>query len=483
MKDIERWNPDRVKENRKKEIAEVTGYIEKFIGTYQDMEDSSKADPVMDADTINRLRSIEIPIKGRDIYEVGEEMVDTVFKTSQYVPNPKYYAFVPNSASPYSVAGSVMTDMYNVYAGADLFSQGAAIVEKKLISWLGSLAGFPKSCGGVFTSGGSMSTLTGMITARNNILDEEEWHLGTAYFSDQTHSSVKKGLMLMGLRRDQMRMIPSDEEFRIDTDILEKTIKEDIGKGLKPFLIIGTLGTTNTGSIDPFRKLGELRDRYGMWLHVDGAFGGSILFSDRYRGLADGVSIADSLTWDQHKWGLQTYVCSCIIARDRSKLVSTFAEHPEYLEDIQDTEHVDGWDLGIEMTRPARALKLWFTLQCIGSEKMGDMVDRTIHTMGVAEENIRTMDGWEITSPSMCGAVTFRYAPDSISSERLDELNAEIAQWVNDNTDAYIATTIIKGMKVIRICMINSSITDRDVLETCEYLRQAAEAVSQGGRG
>lgn len=234
------------------------------------------------------------------------------------------------------------------------------------------------------------------------------------------------------------------------------------------------MGTTNTGSIDPIREMAALAHRYGMWLHIDAAYGGSILFSNTYRYLSYGLSEADSFTWDQHKWGLQTYSCSCIIAKDKQKLVRTFAEHPEYLEDIRDSAHVDAWDLGIEMTRPARCLKLWVTCQALGTKRISDIIDRTIHTMEAAEERIREAPGWEITSPSMCGAITFRYAPSCIEKEKYDELNSKIAARLNDETDAYLATTVIKGKKVIRMCVINSSITDRDTAEVIDDLKRIA---------
>lgn len=468
------WEPDEVRRNRDEEIREVTDFIKAFIDGYEYLDRNSKADPGMDEVNEKRLRSIEINEYGRPLSEIGEEIKETVFKTSQYVPNSKYMAYVPNSASPYSVAGAVMSETFNIYAGASLFSPGSAIIEKKLISWMGSLIGYDRSCGGLFTSGGSMSNLTGMIAARNTILSEDDWPIGTAYYSDQTHSSIKKGMMLMGMRSSQKVVIPSDDDFKIRLDLLEEAIKKDIADGKKPFLIVGNLGATNTGSIDPFREMAEIAHRYGMWLHVDGAYGGSILLSDTYRYLADGLSLADSFTWDQHKWAMQTYTCSCIIAKDRKNLIRTFVEHPEYLDDIQDSAHVDGWDLGIEMTRPARAMKLWVTLQALGTKKVSDVIDRTIHTMGVAEELIGVAPGWEITSPSMCGAVTFRYAPEYIDESRLNALNTEIAARLNEETDAYLATTVIKGMKVIRICVINSSITDRDVKEVVEDLKRIA---------
>ena len=226
---------------------------------------------------------------------------------------------------------------------------GPGLIEEKLVSWMGSLAGFdPDKCGGLFTSGGSLSNLTAFIAAREDKLPGRvNIEKAVAYISDQTHICAHKGLRMMGLREDQIKIIETDDEYKMRVDLLESSIKEEKEKGNIPFLIVATMGTTNTGSIDPLPELADVAENNNMWLHVDGAYGGSILFSDIYRNLSKGLEKADSLAWDTHKWAMQTYSCSVVIAKDKNKMINAFAEYPEYLADIQSNEHVDGWDLGI----------------------------------------------------------------------------------------------------------------------------------------
>lgn len=469
--------PDQVREEKKKQIDEVVEYIKDFMGRYPEIS-MSDANPHPTEEDLAALAAAEIPAAGKGIKAAGDDLYSSVLRTSQYVHSPGYFAYVPNDASPYSVAGSIMTDVFDVYAGANLFSQSAGIIEKKLISWMAGLIGFPDTAGGVFTSGGSMSTLTGFVAARNSLLDEDEYSLGTAYFSDQAHSSVRKGLMIMGVPKDRMRIIPTDDNFRIQTDVLERRIKEDLDAGLKPFLLVGSLGTTNTGSVDSFKELARMRDKYSMWLHVDGALGGSILFSRNHRHVADGINLVDSLTWDLHKWGLQTYACSCLIARDRSKLISTFSEHPEYLDDIQDDTQPDGWDMGIEMTRPARSLKFWTMLQALGTDKLEAVIDRSLHTMDFAAEQIDSLSDWELTSTPSCCVVTFRYAPAGHDEDELNNLNTRIGEQLACRSDIHLATTVIRSMKVLRISMTNSAITTDDVSYLVQKLQEAVEYLS-----
>lgn len=435
---------------------------------------TSKPDDVL----LDEIKKIEIPTTGRDAREIADELVNKVFKTSLLTQHPRFFSFVASGVSPYSIAGSVLSDIYNINNCGYETAPPIALIEEKLIKWMGGRAGFDDECGGVFTSGGSLSNLTGMIAARVKKLTEDEYSLGTAYISDQTHSSVKKGLRLMGIRSSNIITIPSDNAFKMCTDLLEEAVRKDIAKGKKPFLVVGTLGTTNTGSIDPLEKIAQIAQAYDMWMHVDGAFGGSILFSDIYNHLAKGIEQADSLSWDTHKWAMQVYSCSCIIAKNKKNLINAFMEHPEYLEDVINSEHTDSWDLGIEMSRPARAIKLWYTVQAMGTDLLSDVIDYPFFYSNLVKKELEKLPDWEITSPPMCGTITFRYEPKGLSDKELDDLNGAISKKIIDDNYAYIVTTTIKGMRVLRMNMINCNTTVEDVVSTVNQLDRIARELS-----
>ena len=458
-----------LREARERQIDEVSEYLSTYRTLLDAAGDLSAFTPTAESSEA-LIKNTPIPRVGRDAREIGEELVEHVFKQSMVLQHPKFFSFVTSAVSPYSLAGAILSDIYNINAGGYSLCPGASLIEEKLIRWMGSLAGYGEGCGGLFTSGGSLSNLTGMIAARNTRLTEEEYGIGTAYLSDQAHSSVKKGLRLMGLRKDQIRIIPSDDLYKIRLDLLEDAIREDMAAGRKPFLLIGSLGTTNTGSIDPFPEMGAIKEKYGMWLHIDGAYGGSVLLSDIYRNLARGIELSDSLSWDQHKWAMQSYSCSCLIAKDKKNLLNTYAEHPEYLADVIESEHNDGWDLGIEMSRPTRAIKFWYTVQAMGTDLLADVIDYAFFNTNVAKRALDALPGWEITSPPMCGAITFRYAPEGVDPARYDELNTDISRRINESGEAYIVTTMLKGRRVLRLCIINGNSTDQDVREVIRLL-------------
>ena len=399
-----------------------------------------------------------------------------VFSKQVLLQHPRFFSFVASAVSPYSIAGSILTDIYNANAGSFTLSPGGGIIEEKLCEWMGSCAGYPKeTCSGIFLSGGSISTMSAIITARVNKLDEFDIPKGVAYLSDQAHSSVRKALRMLGFRNDQVVILKSDDEFKMDVNLLEEAIIKDKEEGKIPFLVVATLGTTNTGTIDPLSLIGDIAKKYNLWFHVDGAFGGSSLISPIYRNASKGIEKSDSLTWDTHKWLMQTYSCSTLLVKDKQTLLDAFVEHPEYLEDVSSSDHIDGWDKGPEMSRPNRAIKLWFTIQATGTDLLEELIDYSFFNAKLVEKELEKRDNWEIISKPSCGTINFRYAPEGLTLEKLNELNLNITKEINESGYAYIVTTTLKEMKTIRMCMINANSTDEDIINTIALLDEIAQ--------
>jgi len=456
--------------------------ISRYLSDFMEMNAKMREMPVsleLDAETLERLKNTPIPQKGRDAREVGDEIVRDVLSHTMNFQHPRFFSFVTSAVSPYSLAGSVLCDIYNPNIAGWGIAPAPAVIEERCINYMASRIGFDTDkCGGLFTSGGSLSNLTGLIAARENKLPGRfDLPIGVAYISDQTHSSSAKGLRMMGLRSDQIIKIPTDENFRMRTDLLEQSIKQEIANNRRPFLVVGTVGTTNTGSIDPLNEIADIAEKYDMWFHIDGAYGGSIFFSDIYKNLAKGAERADSMAWDLHKWSLQVYSCSTLIAKDKHTLIKTFAEHPEYLADAMDAEHTDGWDMGIEMSRPARCVKFWYTLQALGTDKLADVIDYAFFNAKTAQTELEKLTGWRIVSKPMCGAITFRYEPAGYPREKLNDLGMQISKKMLEDGYAHVVTTELRGEKVLRLCIINGNTTTEDVKNTIEYINKTANAI------
>ena len=424
---------------------------------------------------LDKIRSIGIPKEGRPVDEVVREMEQEVFRYSGDANHPRFFGFVPGPASCVSWLGDVMTSAYNIHAGGSRLAPTVNCVEQQVIRWLADQAGFGEKAGGIFVSGGSMANITALTAARDKKLTEDTLHLGTAYVSDQTHSSVAKGLRVIGITQGRIRSIPTDDHFRMDMTALRQAVEQDVKDGFIPFVVIGTAGTTNTGSVDPLEEIAALCQKFEMWFHVDGAFGGSVLISQKYKSLLKGVELADSLSWDAHKWLFQTYGCAAVLVRNLEDLYRSFHVSPEYLKDIEDSgEGVNMYDIGIELTRPARGLKLWLTLQVLGTELMGSAVEQGFQLAKWAEEAVSKKPNWEIVCPAQMAMLNFRYSPDDLTEEQKDELNEKIAARLNESGYAAIFTTVLKGKTVIRLCAIHPETTQEDIQTTMQLLDKYA---------
>ena len=423
---------------------------------------------------VERIRQIGIPEEGRPLDTVMQEMEDDVYRYGYNVNHVRYFGFVPGPSSLLSWVGDIMTAAYNRHAGTWATCPAGGCIEEELIAWLCDKAGYPsETSGGLFVSGGSMANMTALTVARDQILSEDTWHLGTAYVSEQTHSSVAKGLRMIGIGNSRIRKIPVDDAFRMDTEQLEHAIQRDREAGFIPFVVIASAGTTNTGSIDPFEKISAICRQNGMWMHVDGAYGASVLLSPQHRDLLKGIELSDSISWDAHKWLFQTYACGMVLVKEKRNMMDSFGAHPEYLKDLE-AEHteINPSDMGMELTRPARGLKLWLTLQVMGSKAFGEAIDHGFVLAQWAEDELKTCEDVEMISPAHMAMVNFRYNPQGYTEKQKDALNQQISRKMVQSGYAGVFTTELKGKKVLRICSIHPETTEKDIRTTVQRLHQ-----------
>lgn len=466
----------KTKEQNQQIGALMNAFVQHTVDFYNEL-DSYPVCPHTPQEILEHLQTQEIPSKGRNITHVYEEMLKEVYSHTILAQHPRSFSCIPSTASMLSWMGDVMSNAYNLHASCQVNGPAPYLVEKKLIRWMCDLAGYPKEAGGLFVSGGSIANLTALTAARDARLTYEERSKAVIYVSDQTHSSVAKGLLIIGFCKEQIHILPSDSDFRMNTGALKTAVEQDLKQDKKPFAVIASAGTTNTGSVDPLKEISELCQKYNMWMHVDGAFGASALLSKKCKKDLEGIENSDSLSWDAHKWLLQTYGCSMVLVRNQNTLINSFSAHPEYLKDAESSEgSIEFWDLGPELTRPARSLKLWLTLQTIGTEKLEAIIDHGCAMAELAEKLVSEKQDWEIISHAHFGVVNFRCVPNSNMPEsQLAILNQEIAKTLTDSGFAQIYTTELKGKKVLRMCTINPETTEKDILDTIERLEEIKE--------
>lgn len=449
--------------------------FEEFVPKLVEMQKNLEKGKVVEAlpkDIGLEIKNMDFSQEGRNPKDLATKLVDDIYPYRYKVNHPRYFSFIPGSYSPYSVFGDFLASIHNPYAAGYDLAEGVVLLENKTIDFLGSSIGYDKEkLGGQFVSGGSMANLTAAIVARDDKLKPEEFIKGTVYVSDQTHSSVAKAVHIMGISPKNIRTISSGDDFKIDIQELKETIKKDIEAGYRPFLLVASCGTTNTGSIDSLPELSEICKRYDLWFHIDGAYGASALLSS-HKDKLKGVELSDSLSWDGHKWLFQTYGCAAIICRDKKKLLDTFSFSAEYLKDVESTDqNFNSWDMGMEMTKPARGMRLWFTLQTVGIRAMKEAIDRGFLIADWIEEEVLKYDKFEIISHSQMGIINFRFFDKDYSEKELDAINKEISKRAMKESYSAFLTTELDGKIVLRFCANNAFTSRQEIKNIIEDIK------------
>ncbi|WP_442266727.1 pyridoxal phosphate-dependent decarboxylase family protein [Tenacibaculum sp. ZS6-P6] len=423
----------------------------------------------------------EAPEYPTDANEILDFVMQNVVPNSTIASHPKFYSFVPGPSNFISTMSDSLATGFNIFSGGWLVSSAAAELEIVTINWLLKMYDFPvKKGGGIFTSGGSMANLTALVTARRQKCGDD-FSKAVIYLSDQAHSSNIKAIRVLGFKKEQIRIIPTDFEFRLGVNKLKNAIAKDKLEGLQPFCFIANAGTTNTGTVDPLDEIADICEAENIWMHVDGAYGGAAILSKKGKSMLRGIERADSLTVDPHKWFFQPYEIGCLLVKDASWLSSTFSEKPEYLRDIEGNEsEINFYDYGVQLTRRLRALKFYMSIKTYGLEAFRKAITYNIDLTEKVEDYLRKSRVWEVVSPATLAVINFRYNPidKKYSEEEIDRINQEISKKVMDSREAVFVTTVLNKQVVLRMCLINPRTTLEDVLETLHQCENYATETS-----
>ncbi|MEO1012524.1 MAG: aminotransferase class V-fold PLP-dependent enzyme [Bacteroidota bacterium] len=420
----------------------------------------------------------EAPENPTDATQVLKFVMERVMTNTTLISHPKNYSFVPGPSNYVSVMADALSKGFNIFSGGWGLSPAAAELEIICIQWLLKIYRFPsKQGGGIFTSGGSMANLTALATARR-IKCGEDHSNAVIYLSDQTHSSNIKAIRVLGFTKKQVRIIPTDSDFKFSIAKFKNAVAKDRLQGLRPFCLIANAGTTNTGTVDPLLELSLLCKQEDIWMHVDGAYGGAAILSEKGKELLRGIERADSVTVDPHKWLFQPYEIGCILVRNHKYLSNTFTEKPEYLRDVEgNTSEINFYDHGIQLTRSFRALKLYMSIKIFGLTEFRKAIHYSIELAEKVESLLRSSKDWEVIHPANLAIINFRYNPmeRTFKSGELDKINDFISARIVSSRKALLVTTVLRNEVVLRMCLINPRTTLDDVKETLSLCSQFAE--------
>jgi aromatic-L-amino-acid decarboxylase len=432
---------------------------------------------------MDRLFLEQAPENPTDAHKVLNFVVEKVLSKSAIVSHPKSFSFVPGPSNYISAMADTLATGFNVFSGGWAASPAAAELEIVTMGWLLKIFGFPlKKGGGIFTSGGSMANLTAIVTARS-VKCGDDFSKAVIYLSDQAHSSNIKAIRILGFRKHQIRIIPTDDEFKFSLNKLKNAIAKDRLEGLQPFCLIATAGTTNTGTVDPLSEIAQICKTEDIWFHIDGAYGGAAILAKGGNKLLKGINKADSLTVDPHKWFYQPYEMGCLLVRNHKWLSGTFTERPEYLRDIEgNTSEINFYDHGVQLTRRFRALKFYMSIKTFGLKEFRKAITYNIELAEAVEDHLRKSHSWEVISPATLAVINFRYnrIGENLSEKNLDKINQHISAQVVASQKALLVTTVLNRQVVLRMCLINPRTTLNDVKETlalCEEFAPIKQSV------
>ncbi|HSS49290.1 MAG TPA: aminotransferase class V-fold PLP-dependent enzyme [Thermoanaerobaculia bacterium] len=406
-----------------------------------------------------------LPESGTPVPELLNLLFDRAVKPAYNTASPGYLAYIPGGGLFQSAVADLIADSINRYTSIVTPAPALARLEANVIDWFCEIAGYPKEARGTLSSGGSLATFTALFTARRELLPAD-FLSGVIYVTEQAHYASAKGALLAGFSERNLRTIPTDEQYRMRVDALEEAIAEDRRRGLMPFLVVASAGTTNTGAVDPLSELADVAEREKLWFHVDAAYGGFFLLTDEGKRTMQGIERADSIVLDPHKGLFLPYGTGAVLVRDGQALRRAHALTAEYLPPMQDDlDLVDFCLYSPELSRPFRGLRVWLPFKMHGAGAFREQLEEKLALTRLAADRIRAMEGMEILAEPQLSLFAFRLAPPGVDDpEELNRLNKRLLERVNARQRVFLTATMLGDRFALRICVLSFR-THRDRME------------------
>jgi len=401
------------------------------------------------SEVFSQILEPEFGEQGRDPAAVLDYVATCVDRPGFATTSPRFMAYIPGGGVPYSALGDLLAATSNKYSGFASASPGAVRIENACVAWLASVIGFPHEAAGTLTSGGSIANLTAVVAARE-ARDAEGG--GAVYVTRFAHYCVDKALHIAGRGRSPKRIIPTDESYRMSVEALEQALAEDLRNGIRPWIVVASAGTVDTGAIDPLREIAELCRRYGAWFHVDGAYGGLFALCEEGKALLRGIEQADSVALDPHKTLFLPYGTGAVVVRDGKLLQDAFSATGEYIRPLGESEvGPSPADLSPELTRHFRALRLWLPLQMAGIGAFRAAQSEKLALARYFHARLSEIDGFDPGPEPQLSVVAFRYLP---KSGDVDEFNERLMQHIQQEGRVMMSGTRIDGSYRLRCAIL-----------------------------
>ncbi|MDH3217365.1 MAG: aminotransferase class V-fold PLP-dependent enzyme [Candidatus Krumholzibacteria bacterium] len=432
-----------------------------------------------------------LPDEGSEPSKLLEEVTSLLFQHSLFNGHPRFYGYITSAAAPIGALADLLAASVNPNVGGWQLSPLASEIEKQSIRWIADMIGFPTGGGGLFVSGGNMANFVCFLAARRAKAPWDICREGMTkadgrmlvYATNETHTWIQKAMSLFGHGHEAIRTIPIDKNLSADIESLHKEIEDDRRRGDHPFLIIGSAGTVSTGAVDPLADMAAVAREYDLWLHVDGAYGALAACLPDASADLTGLSEADSVAVDPHKWLYTPLEAGCVLVRDPAALQNAFSYKPPYYHfATEDESRTNFYEYGLQNSRGFRALKVWLGLRQVGRQGYVKMIGDDIR---LAKEMYRLVDAdadFEAFTQSL-SITTFRYVPQDLTpgTERveryLSELNNAVLTRLKASGESFLSNAIVDGKFLLRGCIVNFRTSLEDIEALPDIIRRHAQAL------
>ena len=418
----------------------------------------------------------------RVLSDITRELIDQGF----HVPSANYFGLMNPTPTYMAVLAEALVAALNPQIASMARSQLASKIEHQTVRWIAERCGFDANAGGTFTSGGAEANFSGMALALAAHFPESVENgiasIGARpvlYASVESHHSIDKAAGLLGLGRTAVRRVAVDERIHLRVDELEKMIERDLAAGHRPFCVVATVGTTNSGAVDPIADIADLCARRDLWLHVDGAYGGALVFSEKHRLIARGIERADSITVDPHKWLAMPFAAGVIVTRRAELLRKAFEVATPYMPRDAAASVVDNFQISTQWSRRVNALKLWLTLKVHGRQAYEEHIDCQLRLARSFANWIRDSQHFELFVDPELTIVNFR-VKDAGNEQRTAAANRQVVDEVTRDGTRWISETTVSGRSVIRVMIISYLTNESHVAALQDALTAAARHSREG---
>jgi len=429
-----------------------------------------------------------LPESGQSPEEVYQEFKKYIFPYNKGNVHPRFFAWIQGTGTPLGALADLLASGMN--PNTAIGEHSAMYVDRQVVNWCKELMNFPSEASGILVSGGSMANITALTVARNSFGEEKIRQKGLKaasaqlliYCSVETHSCIQKAAEIIGLGSDGVRKIQVNDRFQLDPIALRAQIEADLQAGFLPFCVVGTAGTVNTGAIDPMQELLQISKEYGLWFHVDGAYGALGKLDPIYADALRAMEEADSLAFDLHKWLYVPYEVGCTLIRDAKKHRDSFAITPNYL--LQEQRGLSGGldsinNYGFELSRGFKALKVWMSLKEHGREKYAALIAQNNRHAAYLAELVEQHPNLELMAPVSMSITCFRMTHPSLDEVALRELNREILLRLQEEGIASPSSTLLNGKYTLRVANTNQRTRREDMdLLVREVLRLGNQKIA-----